>query len=401
MLARLLRLYKALQEFFTRNMGNRIVNQRAPDQVEWQAVREVVSVLDEAAQLNTQVQGGQHAFVGKAINDFTVLHQSLTLATQEIRSLDPYDGPRTEVSTADLLIEVRTLLKVMIEDMNKRGLGRAITETEKICLVLDPRYKSCCEAVCLNGGDEIRESVAALVESKLSSFTGSVVSAANAGAGTGSSGGGTGAGGADAAGTNVAGAASGSGGAGEASGAGGGAAANPPAMTRMDKIRAKMNEKVSRPPGDVDAPESRADVAAREFAAYMKEAAPPNNSKFELLTYWNARSLDGVDPSSAKVIVPARWPHIGLLARMYAGVDTTSCQAERNFSALNQVVSDMRAGSLPHKIEQMLLLRLNRTYIPGFAQVEQQLAALKAKNDALADAAISTQNSREGNVVEL
>lgn len=68
-----------------------------------------------------------------------------------------------------------------------------------------------------------------------------------------------------------------------------------------------------------------------------------------------------------------------------------------NFSALKQVLSDMRAGTLPRKIEQMLLLRLNRRLIPGFAKVEQELAALKAKHGANAKASVAAQQVREGN----
>ncbi|CAM9349337.1 unnamed protein product, partial [Pylaiella littoralis] len=108
--------------------------------------------------------------------------------------------------------------------------------------------------------------------------------------------------------------------------------------------------------------------------------------------YWNARGVDGVDVAG-NVVAPARWPHLSLLARLYAGVDTTSCQAERNFSALKQVLSDMRAGTLPRKIEQMLLLRLNRHLIPGFAKVERELAALKARHDANAKAAVAAQQA--------
>ena len=85
----------------------------------------------------------------------------------------------------------------------------------------------------------------------------------------------------------------------------------------------------------------------------MKEAAPKNDSKFDFHQYREARGTDGVDPLG-KVVVPACWPHIGLLARLYAGIDTTSCQAERNFSALKQALSDMRAGTLIHKTEKML-----------------------------------------------
>ena len=88
----------------------------------------------------------------------------------------------------------------------------------------------------------------------------------------------------------------------------------PPAMSMMDKIRADMNKKVACPAGDVDAPELRKDDALHEMAAYMKEAAPKNDSKFDFLQYWEARGTDGVDPSG-KVVVPACWPQIGLLAR--------------------------------------------------------------------------------------
>ena len=132
----------------------------------------------------------------------------------------------------------------------------------------------------------------------------------------------------------------------------------PPAMSRTDKIRADMNKKVVHPAGDVDAPELRKDAVLREMAAYTKEAAPKNDSKFDFLQYyWEARYTDRVDPSG-KIVVPARWPHIGLLARLYAGIDTTSCQAERNFSTLEQVlISDARAGTLAHKTEKILSLR--------------------------------------------
>ena len=171
-------------------------------------------------------------------------------------------------------------------------------------------------------------------------------------------------------------------------------------MSRKDKTRADMNKKVVRPAGDVDAPELRKDAALREMAAYMKEAAPKNDCKFDFLQYREARGTDGVDPSG-KVVVPARWPHIGLLARLYADIDTTSCQAERNFSTLEQVISGMRASTLAHKTEKMLLLRLNRYLIPGFARVEQELEALKVKWDAQEAASVAAQNAQAGTVVNL
>lgn len=47
----------------------------------------------------------------------------------------------------------------------------------------------------------------------------------------------------------------------------------------------------------MDAPASRVDVAERELAACMKEAASSDNSEFDLLQYSTARGVDGVDAS--------------------------------------------------------------------------------------------------------
>ncbi|CAM9575217.1 unnamed protein product [Ectocarpus sp. 4 AP-2014] len=290
-----------------------------------------------------------------------VLHKLLSLDSHEIRSLDPWDGQAKDIPTSELLFEVQELLEIIFEDMTERGLGHARSQTEMICMVLDPRSKSCCGVVCLKGDESFQESAADAVREILKTFTGNM-SRSSIGdmgdAGNATSGGDrSGEGSSSAAGETGSGAPVGTG--------------PSPRMSRMDRVRAAMNKQVARPAGDKDAAESRGDVALREFTAYMQEAAAPSDpdSAFDLLDYWATRGVDGLD-KSGKVVVPARRPHVGLLARLYAGIDTTSCQAERNFSALKLVLSDMRAGILPHNIEMMLLLRLNRHLIPGFKEVQ-------------------------------
>ena len=93
MLMREIRLYKPLQEYFTQTLSNRTASNRAPKPVEWQAAREVVSVLDDAAQITKSIQGGRHAFVGKAINDLAVLETSLSLDTPEHSESGPIRWP--------------------------------------------------------------------------------------------------------------------------------------------------------------------------------------------------------------------------------------------------------------------------------------------------------------------
>ena len=212
--------------------------------------------------------------------------------------------PRTyQHNIRNLLTDVQDLLKILSQDFQKRGVVRALDDVEKVSLLLDPRFKSLCTAVHFNGGNDLQNEVRALY--KVLSSSGYVTFSAGS-VGTGSSGDGQGAGGSQAGEASAEGTGGGLGGTGAEAGA-------PPAMSRMDKIKANMNKKVACPAGDVDAPELRKDVALREMAAYMKEAAK-NDSEFDFLQYWEARGTDGVDPPG-KVVVPGRWPHIGLLAR--------------------------------------------------------------------------------------
>ena len=62
----------------------------------------------------------------------------------------------------------------------------------------------------------------------------------------------------------------------------------------------------------------------------------------------------------------------------------------------------MRAGTLAHKTEKMLLLlRLNRHLLPGFARVEQELEASNVKWDAREAALVAAHNAQAGTVVNL
>eukprot|EP00903_Cladosiphon_okamuranus_P012792 g11956.t1 len=105
MMKRELRLYAPLQVFFSRNLANRTIIKRQPTPAQWQATREVVSVLADASLVSTQIQGGPHGFVGKSINSLYVLLSSLALDTQDILRLDPFDGTAEETPVSQLLGE--------------------------------------------------------------------------------------------------------------------------------------------------------------------------------------------------------------------------------------------------------------------------------------------------------
>eukprot|EP00904_Undaria_pinnatifida_P001834 jgi/Undpi1/11651/HiC_scaffold_36.g13946.m1 len=256
MLARMLRLYKSMVEYF-----NRCARQRALFPTEWQVVQQVVSVLDEAAVSAAQIQGGRHGFVAQSINDFSVLHHSVTSPDQDIRCLDPWDDVKTSVATSELLTITRILLTVLAADMSDRHLGSATLEPERINLVLDPRFKPCCPNVCFNGGAALQVQVAVDVKEASEYFLG-YTTAQSEGQGTATpslslSGGGGGA-------------AGGGGGGGGSTAAGADAPAAPaapvPQLTRIEKIRAAQNANISRMDTASSAVhETRQDAALQEY----------------------------------------------------------------------------------------------------------------------------------------
>ena len=371
---RALRLQQALTAYFSQHPNNRALGIN-----DWKATRHVTSVLDEAALVTKMIQGGSHAFVAQAINDLAILHASVTASTQEIRSSDP-NGLKQELAVPELVPEARQLLTILAEDMQKRDLGSPTTVGERINLVLDPRYKSCCAAVCLNGGVDLQELVRADTMTQFYSFQGDAP-------GKSATGEGSAAGGEGATGGSVA--------------PSSGAAAPSPApasapLSRMARIRAQKSKEVARPEDAQDGPETRYEAGMREFSEYMKEVAlNDDDPNFSLLQYWKLRASDGLD-RSLKVSVPARWPHVGLVARLFAGMDTTSCEAERNFSALALVVSDLRASMSPRRVEQTLFLRLNKYLIPGVEKALRDVNDLKNERRELVKESVAAKNTSAG-----
>ena len=111
---------------------------------------------------------------------------------------------------------------------------------------------------------------------------------------------------------------------------------------------------------------------------------------------------DGGSRQQWGVVVPAHWPHVGLLTPLYLGVDPTSCQAERNSSALAAVVRQLRTFLGTDNIEKMTLLKLNSQLISGLAdEALKDAAVLKAMCDAEAAASVSGYDAAAGEVISV
>ena len=67
------------------------------------------------------------------------------------------------------------------------------------------------------------------------------------------------------------------------------------------------------------------------------------------------------------------------IARLYHGIEATSCQAELNFSALAHLIGDLRSRMLASKVERMMFVLLNRNLIDEVRELDVTVAQARAR----------------------
>ena len=90
-------------------------------------------------------------------------------------------------------------------------------------------------------------------------------------------------------------------------------------------------------------------LIGREVLAYLAEQGQLDVDPFSLLRFWNRRGADSVCPTTSTVTSPAEIPHLTFIAWLCHGIEATSCQAERIFSALAHLIGDLRSRMLASK----------------------------------------------------
>eukprot|EP00903_Cladosiphon_okamuranus_P007794 g7543.t1 len=268
------------------------------------------------------------------------------------------EGSLCSKRVENLTPEAQALLGAVAQDMEESGLGRAREDTEAAAMLLDPRFKQCCASTCVDGGNALKLRALTAVSSQLRKFKGAA----------------------------------------EAAGAGNGAAPHAQnqqdggggvaVVSRLEKMRqAQKMEAVAAATGGGMGGGGAATTAAAaavggaygaggeghrvvedalaELGEYMLE---PAGKRHELLPYWKLNGTDTRDSGTGLVVLAARWPHLALLARLYAGIDSTSRQGERHFgdgTNIGVAVSLLQwSGMPPWRIEEMLIVRLNQHLVP-------------------------------------
>eukprot|EP00904_Undaria_pinnatifida_P011822 jgi/Undpi1/7770/HiC_scaffold_23.g10243.m1 len=132
---------------------------------------------------------------------------------------------------------------------------------------------------------------------------------------------------------------------------------------------------------------------------YVAKDPTPEEDNSSLLEFWLRRSKATTCAETGEV--EARLPYLAPNTRMHHGINTTSCQAVRNFSALAFLIGTMRSSMLPGKVERMMFLRLNRLVIPDIKVLHNAVGANKAEAARCKKKVVEVEAEAEGTPVTM
>ena len=134
---------------------------------------------------------------------------------------------------------------------------------------------------------------------------------------------------------------------------------------------------------------------------YVTEGVELEEDGFSLPGFWRRRGSPKLSQATDEIIEEAAMPHLALLARLYHGVEATSCQAERNNSTLALLIGNMRSSMGAFKVEQMMFLRLNQRCIPEIAAYNRVIDRQKARRNQCREDTDEAQNEGAGDLIEI
>jgi len=382
MMVRLLGLKKAITEYFrqeTQNSARRLTSH------EWTVTNEVSSLLDDVSEATIRMQGATDTHLSQAMFIMREVIEMLNEDKQPIRLPDatvlpvPEGGiPTEQTDILDLTMEAQEVRDVLLEVMAEKGLGKATLKVERVCALLDPRRKSLDNSQIVNGSAALRtraeEDLKALIETFADEHTpspaplpaSSVVNQETAEP-----------------------------------------APKRKKPSRMEERRAaRVAAAVAGSTGNGGAQPlpsvtGRRVMISRELLVYLAEPDQIDVDGFNLLGFWSRRGTDSTCPTTGTVTSPAEMPYLAFLARLYHGVEATSCQAERNFSALANLIGDLRSNMLASKVERMMFIRLNKHMVDEVRDFDAAKAKAKARVAKSAKQSATAQQERANMVVDI
>lgn len=96
--------------------------------------------------------------------------------------------------------------------------------------------------------------------------------------------------------------------------------------------------------------------------------------EFNFLGWWCKVATTPKLGANSNILVQAKFPLLASMANIFHSVNSTNCRSERDFSALELTLSNLRQSLLPEKMRQMMFLRVNPVLLPDVAATNDRLA---------------------------
>ena len=266
----------------------------------------------------------------------------------------PPDGIPTEsTQIAELTLEVQDVREVLLEVMEDKDAGKVSLKVERLCALLNPRQKALGADQLVNGSAALRTRVEEDLKVLIAEFADAQTQPS---------------------------------------------APVPAPVLDVEPVGPTPKKKrLSRPEeprearmtaaggggGDSGSAEPQAVVTGRrvligrEVLVYLAEQLDVD--AFNLQRFWNRRGTDSVCPTTSTLISLAEMPYLMFIARLYHGVEATSCQVKRFFSALVHLIGDLRSRMLASKVERMMFIRLNGHLIDEVRELDATVAQPRAR----------------------
>mmetsp|Transcript_23671 Transcript_23671/g.64218 ORF Transcript_23671/g.64218 Transcript_23671/m.64218 type:complete len:449 (+) Transcript_23671:59-1405(+) len=327
---------------------------------DWQLNLETSSIIEEPASVTMRMQGGEERFISSNTVLVSELKAVMSDSSIDVRSSDPSATDRVTRAITSLAPPAQVMLKVIVDEMDTRDLGTPKLDHEIISALLDPRYKgeefglfdeegyTEARVVLQEKYDEFaaalraheeKEAQVTQLEAQLQNAS-ELVERARAELTTGL----------PAASAPLA----------QAPAAEPEPASEPKqkkqkSMVEMRREKRLQEKKAARAEA---APAAAAPRARDEIKEYFDLDDELEDDNFSLLGWWKRMATDR----------PAdnwfAWKVLSQLARVYHGIDATSCVAERNFSQLAIKLGPLERDGDPDHVADTLFLKANSQLIP-------------------------------------
>ena len=143
-------------------------------------------------------------------------------------------------------------------------------------------------------------------------------------------------------------------------------------------------------------------VALRqELTNYRGQNVEEDVCGFLLPGFWLRKSKPTLTQGTGELVAPPDLPHLALVARLYRGVEATSCQAERNFASLSFLIGTLRASMSPFKMEQKMFLKLNQGCLPEVQKYNAVIATHQERRCQCLQDVQSTQEAAAGETMDV